>query len=141
MKKTLGYVKTLLVLAILYGAVFAVHSYAFYYFDPFYGCRISVDSGLRHTRFEDTVEDALKLIKKDSPKDYKAACKHVNQIIVYFCNLDHYYQGEDACYLKGSKVIVFVSKQNVLKMETPEVASLIVKYADRSALYWNNANH
>lgn len=96
---------------------------------------------------EETIKQALKLIKKGNKNDYKMICKYVNTISEKYCTVAdwHINEGEvragyeeAGCYVRGSKTIYIQPTQE----ETDEVikarAEDIIKYASFSKEFWQN---
>jgi len=148
MKLILEKIKSYIRISIFFGFLFVMGSFfvnIFSYFDPLTFCYIGIDSNLLGGSSE-TIEKAIRQIKKEDRESYKVLCKYVDAIIEQEClNYDpHIKQSsvpikelkESACYVRGSKIVYLPRRSE----ESPEAvavrAEMLKIYSQKSKDFW-----
>lgn len=117
------------------------------HFDPVNLCRIKIEStSIKHNK--KTIEQAVKLLKKQDLDAYTILCKNINTIGEKTCVIADphveektYLQGtqEPGCYVKGSKTI-YLNPRQLKTDDLKKIAGHITKYSKFSKIFWQNKN-
>lgn len=133
------------VLGIYFLAVYAVNIFS--HLDPPRLCYISISGDLVSGN-EDTIHDALRLLRREDPDGYKTVCRHVDRINEMYCQGADPRGGESeegevgwenpGCYIRGSRVIQVKPERNVSEDIIRARAETIKKYAEYSRDFWDS---
>jgi hypothetical protein len=110
------------------------------YLDIFNLCYINIDGDILRGN-EKTIKDAIHLIKKDDPANYKILCKNVKTIKERYCFIPTVpikYGTDPGCYIRGSRVIYIIPQKEESQEVVDKRAETIKKYAEKSRIFWEN---
>jgi len=137
------YIIFFIFIAMIIGMAYYVVNF-FSYFDPGSLCYIKTEKDILRGN-EETIKQALRLIKLEDKEEYKMICAYVDVISEKDCVIaDHHIDPNKfeegwekaGCYVKGSKTIYLKPNNNEGAATVKKRAEDIKKYAEFSKEFW-----
>jgi len=126
---------------VIFSVYFFINTFSYLSIYPFCSLKIQGNILLKN---EDSIREAIYIIKKDYPKSYSDLCEFVDAIKEQKCTIRDYhlfpktkdYLSEDGCYVKGSKTIYISPEKSASKEIIQKRAKQIMKLTAFSKNFW-----